>query len=178
MPRNVACAHIPLFLTILTKAVKVTRIPVSFRICHIYILCGRIHGNAVGYLNLLIGAVGDKVACEHLHLVYIYHGIRYFVCHRNVAPLCRYHIQQIAIEPKAAHWHIKGFHNSVFSGVVGIEPAGHLIIVAARHHPQHAMAVGFTQAQIDGNGNAAFFLKRSHINHRQGVFVIGLHITA
>ena len=40
------------------------------------------------------------------------------------------------------------------------------------------MAVGFTQAQIDGNGNAAFFLKRSHINHRQGVFVIGLHITA
>ena len=37
MPRNVACAHIPLFLTILTKAVKVTRIPVFFRIGHIYI---------------------------------------------------------------------------------------------------------------------------------------------
>ena len=158
MPRNVACAHIPLFLTVLTKAVKMARMNVIFGIGHIYI--------------------GDKVACEHIHLVHIYHGISHLVAHRNVAPLGRYHIQQIAIEPKAAHWHIKGFHNSVFSGVVGLESAGHLVIVAARHHPQHAMAVGFTQAQIDGNGNAAFFLKRSHINHRQGVFVIGLPMTA
>ena len=55
MPRNVACAHIPLFLTILTKAVKMTRMNVIFGIGHIYILSGRIHGNAVGYLNLLIG---------------------------------------------------------------------------------------------------------------------------
>lgn len=100
MPRNVACAHIPLFLTVLTKAVKMARMNVIFGIGHIYILCGRIHGNAVGYLNLLIGAIGDKTACDHLHLVYIYHGISHLVAHRNVAPLGRYHIQQIAIEPK------------------------------------------------------------------------------
>ena len=85
MPRNVACAHIPLFLTVLTKAVKMARMNVIFGIGHIYILCGRIHGNAVGYLNLLIGAVGDKVACEHIHLVHIYHGISHLVAHRNVA---------------------------------------------------------------------------------------------